>query len=335
MLEPDSHSSGPPRDAEQAWRALSRLLTSVDAVREGQAWYLLLSVFALAGLLLAMAEASFVRSDWPWATLQAASAFFVVFYGSNAAGSLMMDRAAGRPARDLSAAVRDALLRAHRLLGVVLVIGLSLALGAALLVGLLWVCRLPLVGPVLYALVVPVAVLSVGLALVAGAVVVVPLAAPAIWSGATTRQALATLWAVARQRLMMAAVLLAGLGLLTGLAGAVASSVVWLGGGLVAELSVRVIGVQVPPSLLMAGLFGRGLRSVSGVDVPPEAVAHTSAALIGGGVVFALALVLPGLVYLRGICTVYLSLREAVGPAAPAGDEGPGGKVSAPGSAGA
>jgi hypothetical protein len=35
------------------------------------------------------------------------------------------------------------------------------------------------------------------------------------------------------------------------------------------------------------------------------------AALIGGGIVFALALVLPTLVWLRGCCAVYLALTEA------------------------
>jgi hypothetical protein len=35
------------------------------------------------------------------------------------------------------------------------------------------------------------------------------------------------------------------------------------------------------------------------------------AALIGGGVGFAVALVLPTLVYLRGCCAVYLALQDA------------------------
>jgi len=37
---------------------------------------------------------------------------------------------------------------------------------------------------------------------------------------------------------------------------------------------------------------------------------HGAAALVGGGIVFALALVLPGLVSLRGFCAVYLAVRE-------------------------
>jgi len=36
------------------------------------------------------------------------------------------------------------------------------------------------------------------------------------------------------------------------------------------------------------------------------------AALVGGGVVFAVALVLPTLVYLRACCAVFLALQDAV-----------------------
>ena len=43
---------------------------------------------------------------------------------------------------------------------------------------------------------------------------------------------------------------------------------------------------------------------------PHGSTGHAAAALVGGGVVFALALVLPGLVYLRGICSVYLALSD-------------------------
>ena len=42
-----------------------------------------------------------------------------------------------------------------------------------------------------------------------------------------------------------------------------------------------------------------------------RAVDAVEEALGGGGVVFALALVLPGLVYLRGACAVYLAMTEA------------------------
>jgi hypothetical protein len=61
----------------------------------------------------------------------------------------------------------------------------------------------------------------------------------------------------------------------------------------------------------MAGLFGYGLRSFGATGAPIGSTGHAAAALVGGGVVFALALVLPGLVYLRGTCSVYLAMQDA------------------------
>lgn len=295
-----------------AWAALARVFASVEAVRDGQAWYLLLMVFASGGLLVAAAESAFARARWIEASFEAGIAFFVVFYGSNAAGILTMLRVRGETGYDIADAVRASLQRAHRLIFMVLIFALLAAAGGAVLWGLLWVSKIRYIGPPVYAVVVPLAVLSVGLAALAGAVVVVPLAAPAIWAGDSALQGVRTLWQIARQRLMMVAVLIGAVSLVTGLTGALASFVVMVGGSVVAQLSIWITGVHVPAGLLMAGLFGHGLRSVDSTQIPPEALHHTFAALAGGGVVFALALVLPGLVYLRGVCSVYLSLRESL-----------------------
>ena len=77
----------------------------------------------------------------------------------------------------------------------------------------------------------------------------------------------------------------------------------------------ELLGIDVPPAQLMAGLFGHGLRSLGAAGAPVDATGYTASALTGGGVVFALALVLPGLVYLRGACTVYFALVESSRPA--------------------
>jgi hypothetical protein len=296
----------------QAWAALARVLASVEAVRDGQAWYLLLTVFASGGVLVAAAESAFSGSRWIEASIEAGAAFFVVFYGSNAAGIWSMQRLRGESGHDILDAVHVSLQRAHRLIFMVLIFALAAAAAGALLWALLWLCKLRYLGPLLYAVVVPVAVVSVGLAALAGMVVVVPLAAPAVWAGDSTWQGVRVLCAIARQRLVMVAMLVAAISLVTGLTGAMASFVVMLGGSVVAQLSVWITGVHVPAGLLMAGLFGHGLRSVDSRQIPPEALHHTFAALAGGGVVFALAVVLPGLVYLRGVSSVYLSLRDSL-----------------------
>lgn len=293
------------------WQALVRVLSSIEAVRDGRAMYVLLAAFCGAGLAMASAMASFGREEMPWAVGQGAAALFIAFYGTNAAGLLLMDRAMGRPPRDVADAVLDALGIAHRVL---LALAVLLSLGVALaggLLGLYWLSGLPHVGPWLFVLVVPATVLIIGLAALAGVAVVAPLTGPTVWAGASSWQAVVTIGRLMRDRLLQAAVLVGGLSLATGLVGAASSAMVLLGGRVMAEASVFVLGVDIPPEALMAGLFGRTVQISNAAQVSAQALQYISAATVGGGMVFALALVMPTLVYLRGVCEVYLALRAA------------------------
>lgn len=293
------------------WQALVRVLSSIEAVRDGRAMYVLLAAFSGAGLALASAQASFARGEMHWAIGQGAAALFVVFYGSNAAGLILMDRAMGRPSRDVTQAIEDALGIGHRVLAALLVMGLAASAVAGALLGLYWLSGLPKVGHWLFVLVVPVTVLVIGLVLLAGAAVVAPLTGPTVWAGASSVSSVRTLFRLIRERLLQASVLVGGVSLATGLTGAATSVFVLVGGRVMAEASVFVLGVDVKPEVLMAGLFGYGLHNINAAGIPKEALPYISAATVGGGVVFAVALVLPTLVYLRGVCEVYLALMAS------------------------
>lgn len=311
MLTPPIHApKGTFSNRFDWWRALVRVLASVEAIRDGRAMYVLLASFAGAGLALACAQASLARNELPWAIGQGAAALFIAFYGSNAAGLLLMDRAMGRPGRDVVQALEDALGIAHRLLVSLTVVLLGASVLAGAVLGLFWLSALPKVGPWLFVVVVPVTVVVLGLGLVAGAAVIGPLAGPSVWAGASSFESPRILWRLIRQQLLQAAVLMASLSVVTALVGAGASAVVIAGGRVMALLSIWLLDVDVAPELFMAGLFGHSLRGVPVGDVPLAAVPYISAASVGGGVVFALGLVLPTLVYLRGVCEIYMTLRE-------------------------
>ncbi len=305
-LPPDQSANSSPLDA------LSLALRSIDALRNGRALMVLLGTFASAGLLLSMAETSLGRGSGFWGAVQAGAAFFAAFYGGNAAGLLVMDQSRGVTVRDIPDALRASLFTAHRLLCVLLIVALVYAVLGGFLWGLMWLSRVsvsgPVLGPVLFGLAVPVGVVGIALAVLAGSAVVVPLMAPAVWSGAGVLATLIQLETLVRERLFNAALLIAAVSLLTAGVAALVTSLVMLGGRVVAELGISVVGVDVPAKQLMAGLFGYGLRSLGAVSAPPGSSAHAAAALVGGGLVFALALVLPGLVYLRGTTAVYLAL---------------------------
>lgn len=291
--------------------ALARVLGSLEALRSGRALYLLLFAFALAGLLLAMADGALGRNQWGPTALWGGLALTALFYGSNAAGLVLWDDARGlRPPRDATQALRDALGCGHRLLLVLLAMAVLAAVGLSVLAAALWATRLPWLGPTLFGLLLPAAVLLVGGALLAAVTVVAPLSAPAVWSGLTVRATFALLLRHVRRRLVYVALLSAAVGALAALVGALTTFVVMSGGRVVSALAVLAAGVDVSPRLLMAGLFGHGLRSLGTAGAPIAASPHAQAALVGGGVVFVVALVLPALVYLRGNCAVFLALEE-------------------------
>lgn len=298
--------------------ALSLVLRSVDALRNVRALFVLLGTFAVAGLLVAMAESSLARGAGWWGPIQAGAALFVAFYGGNAAGILVMDDASGRVIREVPDALRVALATAHRLLLALSIVFAAYALAAGALLGLLWLSRTavsgPLIGPVLFGLAVPIGVIAVGVAALSLLTIIVPLAAPAVWSGAGVGQVVRQLFGLIRRRLLTVALLMAAVSLLTAGMGAIATAIVSIGGRVIAELGVRVVGVDVPAQQLMAGLFGYGLRSLGAAGAPTGSNGHAAAALIGGGLVFALAVLLPGLVYLRGTCAVWLAMTEEPSP---------------------
>ncbi|OGA81242.1 MAG: hypothetical protein A2711_10725 [Burkholderiales bacterium RIFCSPHIGHO2_01_FULL_63_240] len=293
------------------WQALVRVLSSIEAVRDGRAMYMLLAAYAGAGTSMASAIRAYGQGQLQLAIGLGTAALFIAFYGSNAAGLMLMDRATGRPVRDPRDAVFDALGIGHRVLLALVVMLLAAATLAAAVLGLYWLSGLGRLGVWLFALAVPVTVLLIGLAMLAGVAVVAPLTGPTVWSGDSSWQAVRTLWRLIRERLLQAAVLTGGVSLATGLVGAATSAMVLVGGRVMAEASVYVLGVNVPPQALMAGLFGRTVMITDVSSVSARDLTYISAASVGGGVIFALALVLPTLVYLRGVCEVYLALQAA------------------------
>ena len=290
--------------------ALARVLSSIDAPRNLRALYAVLASFCMAGLLLAMARSSLARDDSLTGALWLGLALAVAFFGVNTTGLMLMDQARGLPVRDPQDALADALRSGHRvllaLLGCMALAGLAV-LGLA---GLLWATRLPVVGAPLLALVLPLGVLLLGGIAFALVILVGPLAGPAVWAGQRSRGVLGFLRGRLRHGLPETALLMATVYLLVALATAAVSFVVVSGSQLLAGLAILGAGVELPPRQLLAGVMGLGPRSMGASGVPLQGGHLGLAALIGGGVVFALALVLPTLVWLRGCCAVYLALTE-------------------------
>ncbi|MGM9516660.1 hypothetical protein ACS5PK_20600 [Roseateles sp. DB2] len=300
---PTVHSSLSPH-------TLARLLSSLDAARNGAAFRALLASFCLAGLMLGAAEADLARDQTWRGALWGCSALIMVFLGVNATGLLLMDQARGRPVRDLRDAAYDSLRIAPRVLLCLVAMVAAAGMLAALMLGLLSLSRIPQLGPLLLSALVPVGVGLFGGMLLTLMVMVGPLTGPSIWAGLPPARALRKLAGLLRWRLLDTAVLMVGVLGISGLVSACVSVVVIGGGQTMALLVPWAAGIELPSQQLMAGLFGRGLRSLGAAGTPINTSAAGLAVQTGGGVVFALALVLPALFYLRGCCAVWLALTE-------------------------
>lgn len=291
--------------------ALSRVLASVDAMRNLRALYALLAGFCFAGLLMAMAQSALAREQALLGSVWLGLALAVAFFGVNATGLMLMDQARGLPVRDPQDALADALRSAHRVL--LALLACLAVVGAVVLVlaGLLWATRWPVVGPPLLAVVLPTGVLALGGISFVLVLLVGPMAGPAVWAGRRSTGVLAFLRERLRHGLPETALLMSAVYLLTALATAAVSFVVVSGSRLVAGLAIVGVGVELPARQLLAGVMGLGVRGFGASGLPLEGGSLGMAALVGGGVVFAIALVLPTLVWLRGCCAVYLAVTEA------------------------
>ncbi|RYF38965.1 MAG: zinc ribbon domain-containing protein [Comamonadaceae bacterium] len=300
----------------QQIRSSGSLLDSLDSIRNWRAALLLLGTFVAMALVFAVGG-MLARFSFALFALFALFAYVVLFYGANAAGMMIMDEARGYPSRPMMAAVMTSLATSHRLILVFLLLGVAYLAGFLVLALVLFVCKIPFLGPVLYAVVFPVSVVIAGIAMFALPTVVFPLSAPSVWNGATTMQCVSQLVAIVRRRLLLVLLLMIGVTFIAGLVAFLIGAILFSGTAVTALLSVPILGGG------MGGMgMGMGMEDMMGGGVMGMAMGmgaaggHMVGAAIGGGILFAIAFTLPGLVYLRGACTVYLRAIDGLDMAA-------------------
>jgi len=295
---------------QQQLSQTASLLAAVDAIRNWRAAALMLSSLLLAGLVGALAGVVGVQVHPAVGLVFVLLAVAIFFYGANATGILLMDEAQGGTSRPVIAAVLTALAIGHRFIFVLLLVGLVYIVGLLAMALLLLLCKIPGLGPLLFAFVFPVCVVISGVAIFAGYAVIGPLAGPAIWSGATTMQALSRLAAIARQRIVVVILSVLVLLIICGFVGSLIFGIMFVGtlitGGMAAGI-IGVSGMDLTSVMSMANMSGYG-----GGGDGRGASGHLAAGAFGWGVVMAVAFTLPLLVYLRGCCQLYLGNIQGV-----------------------
>lgn len=296
----------------QQIRSSASLLDSVDAIRNWRAVLVLLATLVSAAVVFGVGG---MLARWSWAlfVLFLLAAYAVMFYGANAAGMMIMDEARGNPSRPAMAAVAHSLATSHRLILVFLLLGVIYLAAFAVLAIVLFICKIPVLGPLLYAIVFPVSVVIFGIAMFALPTVVFPLSAPSIWNGARTMECVSQLLAIARKRLLMVLLLMIAVTFLSGVVAFLIGAILFTGAAVVAAASVPILGGG---GIGMGALMGMGEMGMGGMGALGTFAGHAIGAAVGGGILFAIAFTLPGMVYLRGACTVYLRAIEGLDLAA-------------------
>ncbi|CAB3763979.1 hypothetical protein B7G54_25870 [Burkholderia puraquae] len=300
------------------------LLRAAEAVTNWRA--LAMCAFAIvASMLMGMLTIQVLRHSPVLGLLFIIATFAISLIGYSAVGIVLM-----RDAQGESVGFVDALLQAtfsvHRLLGigVLLALGWILLLLALLIVFL--VCKIPGLGPLLYAIAYPLAAIVAGAIFAGMWYVGYPLAAPAIWQGNSTLQTAARLLQIGRRQLLGVIVRMFGLLLLVGVLSAIVFGILGTGAAIASSISAAT-GTS-PLGGLMgtlgglggfgrhAGAYGMGAYGLGagaaegGFDY--RSMAYLGAYGFGNGLLFAIGLVIPFLTFVNGTCLIYLQTISGV-----------------------
>lgn len=290
----------------------SSLLGALDAVTQWRPFAVLIMTFLACAVISAAfggLTMSLVGSSNGMAALVGFLGMLITFsiglVGVNAAGILVSDGVWGRDQRSISQAVLVSLFTSHRLLLVLLFEGLLFLVYLLALGVLLMVCKIPGIGPLLFAIVYPFGALLSGVMLFGLLYVAIPLAAPAIWSGSSATSALVMLKEIARHRLIMAVVMSLMLGLLMVVVSAIVMGIVGSGVGITLGMSAGIVGVSMNFGSFMSMMGGSGGSG------------YVWALGLGSTILFLVAAIPVFLVGMKGAAIIHhtaiagLSLREA------------------------
>ncbi|HEV3430648.1 MAG TPA: zinc ribbon domain-containing protein [Paraburkholderia sp.] len=315
--------------SKDAIRGSLVVLEAVDAARNTRAFLLFIScaiaALVVAGVFIGIAgtlasNGAFVIGGL-FSFIGSVAAAIITATGVSAAGKTLMDQIQGRPVQSARDALIAGLLTLPKLAAIFLIeIAILLAFMIVLAV-VLFICKIPFLGPLLYTVVYPIASVIGGIMWFSFMFVVNPLAAPAFWEGYGVRAALDTLGmnrgAFNVGRLLPPIVQQMVLLFVVGIVAFIASTIVFGGSAFVAALASGIIGFGGSLLSLYSGFGFGGMGGMGGMGGGMSG--YLLATGVGVGMLGALAYTFPLLVYLAGICNIFLNLAgaNAAPPASP------------------
>ncbi len=277
------------------------LLRALDGMRNLRAIVIVIAGFILAFLVAAVG----IATQWPIAMfLFGVIAWLIAGFGSNAAGIVLMHQALDQPPPTIGEALFGGVTSFLKLLAIFLILALVAVLYTLVVAILLFVCKMPFVGPLLFAVLLPVLIVVSGAAYI-GLIVGAGLMAPAVWHGAGIGQALTEFFTILRDKLIETIVRFFLLILLIILVFGVVMLILGAGMGYTVGLSAGIIGNEVSGGF--GSLMGLGSRySLGGSS------GYIYASVFGLGILYALVLGVGFCVATMGNITIYLAVSSGV-----------------------
>jgi hypothetical protein len=245
----------------------SSLLGALDAATNWQAFSVLAGTAVIASICAAVfgAVTAFLATKVAALGMLSGLITFIVvvgvaLIGFNAAGILLADGVWGRTQRSVTAALLSSATTCHRWVGV---LAAEFAFGLVYLLAItlvLFICKIPGIGPLLYAVVLPVGSILSGVVFFAMIYIAMPLAAPAVWANLTVKNVLLALYNIARMKLLNVVVMMILLGMLVTVSAGFVWAVIAIGAMTVVGLSAAILGISGGGISVVMNLFnGSGL----------------------------------------------------------------------------
>ena len=292
------------------------LLRAVEGLRNWRAIVLSIIYLGVALLIVYLGgKLAFSAGSPILALLFAGLAAIVAYLGVSAVGLTLMDQAQGLPSRPLLLAAWDSLFAALRVFAVALISAVIVLIFYILMALVLFICKIPGLGPVLYAVAFPVLVIVGGL-LLFGIGVAFTMICPAIWNGANIRGAVAMLWQIATKRTIELVISLVLLSLLLGLVSWILFAILGSGFFSVVGFSAAILDLSISPNAfdILGVLGGTSHGNAYNFANASDTVNYMKAAAFGSSVLTVLVISAVNAMVLLGLNLIYLKLSADLDP---------------------
>lgn len=278
------------------------LLRAAEGLRNGRTMLLLVIGWVANGLLSAVGVAT---QSAPGIAFFSLLGVLTALYAACAAGIVSLHAVRHAPRPSLS----DALIAAAPAFGkfvLLLLLGVvAFSLYWTLLAALFFLCRIPVIGPVLYALIFPLSIVITA-AMLAAAWIALGLLGPAVWEGQSLGDAIARLFAIATQRLVECLVQFVLLALLVGLVGFGVGALLVYASVIAGGISTVILGID--PGIVPTRL----LDAIPHLALMGGASGYVVAGLLGAALVFGVAAAALSSMLIHGSNLIYLQMSAGL-----------------------